>query len=103
MLRANPAELLVRHRRRILDKAKELGFETIKVFGSVAQGSATEVSDIDFFVEFPADAEHDAFAVIELRRRLENILSVPVDLISAPKNPEDYGGIYLKRDEAIAV
>ncbi|WP_120002894.1 helix-turn-helix domain-containing protein [Nesterenkonia muleiensis] len=102
-LRANPAELLARHRRRILCEAEELGFEAIKVFGSVAQGRATDESDIDFFVEFPADADHDAFAVIELRRRLESILSVPVDLMSVPKNPEDYGGIYRKRDEAIAV
>lgn len=102
-LTANPANLLDRHRQSIVELSAELGFASIKVFGSVAQGNATDESDIDFFVEFPPGASHDAFAVMELRRRLENILSVPVDLISVPKNPEAYGGVYLKRDEAIAV
>lgn len=102
-LRAHPAELLKRHRDRIVDEAKTLGFESVKVFGSVAQGSATEKSDVDFFVEFPADADHDAFAVLALRRRLENILSVPVDIMSIPKNPERYGGIYKERHQAVAL
>ena len=100
-LRAHPAELLKRHRHRIIGEAKELGFESIKVFGSVAQGNATEDSDLDFFVKFPEDANHDAFAVLELRRRLENILSVAVDIMSIPKNPENYGGIYQERNKAV--
>lgn len=100
-LRAHPAELLKRHRDRIIGEAKELGFESIKVFGSVAQGNATADSDLDFFVTFPADADHDAFAVLELRRRLENILSVSVDILSIPKNPENYAGIYQERHKAV--
>lgn len=102
-LRAHPAELLHRHRDRILAEAQSLGFKSIKVFGSVAQGNATEDSDLDFFVEFPADADHDPFAVLELRRRLENILSVAVDVISIPKNPENYGGVYTGRHKAVAL
>lgn len=102
-LQAHPAELLKRHRDRIVDEAQKLGFESIKVFGSVAQGNATEKSDLDFFVEFPDGADHDAFAVLELRRRLENVLSVPVDVMSIPKNPEWYGGIYKERHKAVAL
>lgn len=100
-LRAHPAALVKRHRDRIVGEAKKLGFESIKVFGSVAQGNATEDSDLDFFVKFPADADHDAFAVLALRRRLENILSVAVDIMSIPKNPENYGGIYKERHKAV--
>lgn len=102
-LRAHPAELLERHRDRIRGEAQRLGFESIRLFGSVAQGHASADSDLDFFVEFPAGADHDVFAVLELRRRLENILSVPVDIISIPKNPENYGGIYHQRHKAVSL
>lgn len=103
-LRVHPAELVKRHRQRIVEQAHDLGFAAIKVFGSLSRGEATpEDSDVDFFVEFPPDTEHDAFAVLELRRRLENILSLPVDLVSVPKNPEHYGGIYRDHPAAVAL
>lgn len=100
-LRAHPADLLQRHRQRIIDEARTFGFESVQLFGSLARGEATEGSDVDLLVAFPAEAEHDAFAVLGLRRRLENILSLPVDLHSVPRNPEYYGGLCRELSAAV--
>ena len=79
-LQADPAELLKRHRDDIKRESAKHGFANVRVFGSLVRGLAGEDSDVDLFIEY-ADPQHrDAFAVFRLHRRLENLLSVPVDV-----------------------
>ena len=45
-------ELLAGKREAILDAARRRGACNVRVFGSVARGDATEMSDVDFVVSF---------------------------------------------------
>lgn len=61
--------------------------ERIELFGSYAQGRATEKSDVDLLVEFTSLAV-SLLTISSMRRKLEQKLGVSVDLIHAPL-PED--------------
>ncbi|MFO8072579.1 MAG: nucleotidyltransferase family protein [Polyangia bacterium] len=52
----------------------------LAVFGSVARGSDREGSDIDILVEFDRAPGFDAF--MDLKYYLEDLLGVPVDLVT---------------------
>ena len=59
--------------------ASEYGVKRIGLFGSYAQGTPTESSDIDLVVEF----EHPiGFRFIELSEYLETILGKRVDILT---------------------
>lgn len=51
------------------------------LFGSVARGDDTPGSDIDFLVEF--DKGSSLFDLMDLQEALEDLLGVPVDVVSA--------------------
>lgn len=68
----------------MLAEAEAFGFTNVRVFGSVARGSATEESDIDLFVDYINPDEGDVFDLFRLGDRLENLLTVPVDVKLAP-------------------
>ena len=53
----------------------------LQVFGSVAQGSARPGSDLDLLVEFPASPSFEQ--LMDLKLALEDLLSVPVDLVTS--------------------
>lgn len=55
----------------------------VSIFGSYADGRATEKSDLDLLVEF----EHPSVSLImlnSLKYDLEDVLGLPVDVIHAP-------------------
>ena len=52
---------------------------SIALFGSYADGTATEESDVDILVEFSKPV---GFEFIDLSIELENILHRPVDLVT---------------------
>jgi predicted nucleotidyltransferase len=52
----------------------------LQVFGSVVHGSARPGSDLDLLVEFPASPSFEQF--MDLKLALEDLLSVPVDLVT---------------------
>jgi predicted nucleotidyltransferase len=56
-------------------------------FGSYAEGRATENSDLDLLVQFK-DRAVDILEIIGLSQDLEELLSVPVEVIHEPI-PED--------------
>ena len=61
--------------------------QSVSIFGSYAEGRATEKSDLDLLVEF----EQPAVSLIRLnalKYDLEDALGLPVDVIHAPL-PED--------------
>lgn len=57
--------------------ARKYDLREIRVFGSVARGSATPKSDVDFLVEFRGAPRR-----AELRRALETLLRRPVDVVT---------------------
>ncbi len=50
------------------------------MFGSVARGDETPESDIDFLVEFEPGSS--LFDLMDLQEALEQLLGVPVDVVS---------------------
>ncbi len=50
------------------------------LFGSVARGDETPESDIDFLVEFEPGSS--LFDLMDLQEALEQLLGVPVDVVS---------------------
>lgn len=68
--RAEIREVVRRHRGR-----------TVAVFGSVARGDESSSSDIDLLIEFEPDSS--LFDLLHIGEELEELLGVPVDVISA--------------------
>jgi len=58
----------------------ELGVKSLSLFGSVARNQASPDSDIDLLVAF--DHPVGLFHFARIRRRLEEILGAPVDLVT---------------------
>lgn len=68
------------------EACREYGVEKLYVFGSVAEGTSTSQSDIDFVVEFNRSDYDGAFdQFMGLKNRLEEIFGKPVDLVSSKK------------------
>ena len=57
---------------------KEMGIESLALFGSVARDEATDASDVDLLVEFNRSVGLFHFA--RVRRRLSELLGCSVDL-----------------------
>ncbi len=76
---------LRRHRDSILALAEEHGAYNVRVFGSVARGTATENSDIDFIVSTHDDV--NMFGLVGLWLDLQDLLGCDVSLITDDDNP----------------
>ena len=73
--------MLRSHKSDILRVAKAHGASNVRVFGSVARGTATPTSDVDLLVDFQSGrtlVDH-----VRLWRELEALLGTGVDVISA--------------------
>jgi predicted nucleotidyltransferase/DNA-binding XRE family transcriptional regulator len=70
--------LLRRHRRRLLQAGRARGVRRIRVFGSLARGEATSVSDVDLLVDLERD--RTLLDLAAFRREASEILRVPVDV-----------------------
>ena len=70
----------LRHDQRaaVLDLARRHGARSIRVYGSVARGQATEKSDLDLLVEWEPD--RSLLDVVGLKQDLEDLLGVTVDI-----------------------
>lgn len=68
-------------RSRILELAHARKAKRVRIFGSVAGGSSSPESDVDFLVDFEPDAS--ALDQVGLVLDLERLLGVGVDVISA--------------------
>ncbi|MGL5827589.1 MAG: nucleotidyltransferase domain-containing protein [Nocardioides sp.] len=72
--------------------AEGAGYGRLAIFGSVARGEATEVSDIDLLVEAPEGTS--SFGFIRFKQLIEQVLGRQIDLV-------DYGGLKPKLDDDI--
>lgn len=68
-------------REAILRLAAECGAANVRVFGSVARGETDAQSDVDLLVDL--EPGRSLFDLARLQRRLEQLLSVRVDVVSA--------------------
>jgi len=62
------------------DGLKRYGVESISLFGSVARGEAGPRSDVDLLVD--VDDEVTLFGLSRLKHHLEDLLGMPVDLVT---------------------
>jgi predicted nucleotidyltransferase len=62
------------------DDLKSYGVESISLFGSVARGEAGPRSDVDLLVD--VDDEVTLFGLSRLKHHLEDLLGMPVDLVT---------------------
>jgi len=63
--------------------AEKYNVAKVDLFGSYANGNATEKSDIDFLVKFKAEIP-SIFKVMGFREELETGLNNPVDVVTLP-------------------
>jgi len=91
-------QALRRRRGEIVDAASRRHARNVRVFGSVARGDQGPGSDVDFLVDF--DAEASLLDQVGLIQDLEAVLGVDVDVVSS-------GGLLPRHDairrEAVAL
>jgi uncharacterized protein len=78
----NPASslaMLREHRAEISAAAEHVGARNVRVFGSVARGEDTPMSDVDLLVDFPA-RERGLLPLITLAEQVEQIVGRRVDV-----------------------
>lgn len=80
-LQVRPSQLLQIARDQVLEAVRAIGGQDVRVFGSVAKGTDQPDSDIDLLVTFPPGA--DIVTLLTLEEDLSNLLTVPVDVVSA--------------------
>lgn len=73
-------EMLTANREAIHEIVKRNMGISVSIFGSVARGEDTEISDFDFLVEFAAGASF--FDQFQMQEDLSELLNAKVDVIS---------------------
>jgi len=68
-------------RKKITQLAARHGLQNVRVFGSVARGQETEISDLDLLVDVAPGV--GLFGLARAQRELEDLLGAPVDLVPA--------------------
>jgi len=68
--------ILRRHKEELRER---FGVSSIAIFGSYARGEESELSDVDVLVEFERPI---GWEIVDLRDYLEELLGVPVDVIT---------------------
>lgn len=71
--------MLREHRAEISAAAERVGARNVRVFGSVARGEDTPMSDVDLLVDFPA-RERGLLPLITLAEQVEQIVGRRVDV-----------------------
>ncbi|MBQ9210359.1 MAG: nucleotidyltransferase domain-containing protein [Clostridia bacterium] len=74
--------------------ATEYPVKRIELFGSYANGTADDESDVDFLVEF-AENPTSLVQICGLRETLSELLHLDVDIVKLPRNPAD--GMVIER------
>ena len=73
-------KLIQNHRRQILDLAGKHGLEKVRIFGSMARGDATELSDVDLLVAAPEGTS--GLALGGLLMDVSELLDRKVDVVT---------------------
>jgi len=76
---AKPVDITAK-RRAILDTAARYGACNVRIFGSVARGTAEGASDVDFLVDL--EPGRSLFDLGGLQMELQDLLGRPVDVVT---------------------
>ncbi len=68
--------------------AAEYPVKCVELFGSYANGTADEQSDVDFLVEF-AENPTSLLHICGFRETLSELLHLDVDIVKLPRKPND--------------
>lgn len=74
--------------------AAQYPVRAVYLFGSYADGTATECSDVDFYVQF-SQSPISVFKVMGFRARLEQLLGKDVDVVKHRPDEEDAGAMVM--------
>ena len=74
----------------VAKRAEQFSLKTVSYFGSYADGSATEKSDLDLLVEFANPPDKSLFTIFGLQEDLENELNISVDVVAIPIPEKSY-------------
>lgn len=86
--RARPSAALNAHRAAVKRALVRHGLKNPRVFGSVARGEDTEASDLDLLVD--ARRGISLLDLVKAKHALEDVLRVPVDLVTLDDLPESH-------------
>ena len=75
-------EVLKKRRTEILAIAARYGARNIRLFGSIAKGTATESSDVDFLLEM--EAGRSLLNLVAIKQELEDLLDRQVHVVTEP-------------------
>ena len=92
---ASSLATLREHRAEIRAAAEGVGARNVRVFGSVARGEDTPMSDVDLLVDFPAH-ERGLLPLLTMAERVEQIVGRRVDVAAVEVMAEQV------RDRALA-
>jgi len=83
--------------------AAKYGIKKVSIFGSVARGDSTEISDIDFLIELEESAS--VFGVGGFQFEVQKLFGVDIDVIPtfALPNVEDKAFVQRIKSEAVAL
>jgi predicted nucleotidyltransferase len=87
-LNMKPSLALATHRSEIREIVLAHRALNARVFGSVAQGLDTELSDLDILVD--TTSETTLFDLGAIRYKLRNLLGVPVDVLTPGALPDSF-------------
>ena len=83
-----PSELLSQYKSEIIKMIQRYPVSNPRVFGSVAYGTDQEGSDLDFLVD-PMN-NTNLFHLGGLQDELEQLLGIPIDLVTPLDKPSSY-------------
>jgi uncharacterized protein len=75
-------EVLEKRRMEILGIAGRYGARNIRLFGSIARGTATETSDVDFLLEM--EGGRSLLDLVAIKQELEDLLGRQVHVVTEP-------------------
>ncbi|MGD0628580.1 MAG: nucleotidyltransferase family protein [Terracidiphilus sp.] len=78
--------------RRHEPELKDAGIVHLRLFGSVARGEATALSDVDLIADFDRSRRLTLFGMARLENRLSDLLGAKVDLSPAGSMKERVRG-----------
>jgi predicted nucleotidyltransferase len=75
-------EILEKRRMEILAIAGRYGARNIRLFGSIARGTATEASDVDLLLEM--EGGRSLLDLVAIKQELEDLLGRQVHVVTVP-------------------
>ena len=92
MERTEILKILAQHQNEL---ASRYGVTRLGIFGSVARGEATEISDVDVMIEME---KPDLFFMVHIKQELEDLLHCPVDIVHYRSHMNSYLKKQINRD-----